>query len=442
MTRNTCTPGQTNDTASSSTTGPDGLVQQKSEFSPSVTLFALDSLGPNGSAELRRSPRKRAKIEYDESAIEDSHLEVARVSPLIALKNKIAQGKGKDSSKGQGQRRRPEEKIANTSRRAKGKAKVSSTPVKAKAKAKPKTPKAIPSTLANPHPAPEHWEEVYDLIKDMRSRIVAPVDTMGCDQAQYKESEPRNRRFATLVSLMLSSQTKDEVTDAAVTKLRAAVGGTLSIENVINADNDTIAEAINKVGFWRRKTEYIKQTALKLRSSFSSDVPKTVDELCSLPGVGPKMAFLALQVAWDLNHGIGVDVHVHRITNRLGWHRRPTKTPEETRLNLQSWLPKDRHREINHMLVGFGQVVCTPVNPKCGECVLSTNGLCPSARVVSEKDGKKKVTTVAGSRKRKVKIELEGDDGTGETRIKLEEALKDETLIKMEDTGVKVEGFD
>jgi len=133
---------------------------------------------------------------------------------------------------------------------------------------------------------------------------------------------------------------------------------------------------------------YIKQAAEKLRDEFDSDVPKTVDELCSLPGVGPKMAFLALQVAWDLNHGIGVDVHVHRITNRLGWHRKPTKTPEETRLNLQSWLPKDRHREINHMLVGFGQVICQPVNPKCGECVLSTEGLCPSAKVVNPK-GKK-----------------------------------------------------
>lgn len=56
------------------------------------------------------------------------------------------------------------------------------------------------------------------------------------------------------------------------------------------------------------------------------------------------------------NHGIGVDVHVHRITNRLGWHKPPSKTPEETRLNLQSWLPKDLHKEINHLLVGFGQV--------------------------------------------------------------------------------------
>ncbi len=118
---------------------------------------------------------------------------------------------------------------------------------------------------------------------------------------------------------------------------------------------------------------YIKQAAQKLRDEFDSDVPKTVDELCSLPGVGPKMAFLALQIAWNLyvpldrlnsyllpfairNHGIGVDVHVHRITNRLGWHKPPTKTPEETRLNLQSWLPTELHPDINHMLVGFGQV--------------------------------------------------------------------------------------
>ena len=87
-----------------------------------------------------------------------------------------------------------------------------------------------------------------------------------------------------------------------------------------------------------------------MRDEFDSDVPKTVDELCSLPGVGPKMAFLCLHAAWDMcvislpapfpsryklvgirNVGIGVDVHVHRITNRLKWHKPPTKNPEETR---------------------------------------------------------------------------------------------------------------
>ncbi|KAG5337609.1 hypothetical protein C0989_009169 [Termitomyces sp. Mn162] len=287
---------------------------------------------------------------------------------------------------------------------------------KGSANKSPRKPKPIPQSLAIPHPAPEKWKETYDTIKQMRSHITAPVDTMGCDQAQFKETDPRNQRFATLISLMLSSQTKDEVTDAAVSKLRAALGGSLSVDGLIAADDATISDAIGKVGFWRRKTEYIKKAAQRLRDEFDSDVPKTVDELCSLPGVGPKMAFLALQVAWNLNVGIGVDVHVHRITNRLGWHKPPTKNPEETRLNLQSWLPTELHPHINHMLVGFGQVICTPVGPRCDLCELSTKGLCPSVQKTSKSKTRKAVTlaseastSVSGSLP-KVEIEIKAEE--------------------------------
>lgn len=173
---------------------------------------------------------------------------------------------------------------------------------------------------------------------------------------------------------MLSSQTKDEITDAAVKKLREAFGGSITVDALRNADDAVISQAIAKVGFWRRKTQYLKQTAQRLYDDFESDVPKTAEELCSLPGVGPKMSFLVLQVAWNLfvrfpvlqleseyqityrNVGIGVDVHVHRITNRLKWHKPPTKSPEETRVNLESWLPVELHPKINLLLVGFGQV--------------------------------------------------------------------------------------
>ena len=126
---------------------------------------------------------------------------------------------------------------------------------------------------------------------------------------------------------MLSSQTKDEVTDAAVDKLRVALGGTVSLDALLAAEEHVIADSINKVGFWRRKTQsvrspfllpwapvsglieeyrYIRQAAQRLRDDFDSDVPKTVDELCSLPGVGPKMAFLCLHAAWDMYvfHGL------------------------------------------------------------------------------------------------------------------------------------------
>jgi len=266
--------------------------------------------------------------------------------------------------------------------------------VKKEGSASPKKHKPIQQALETPHPPPARWSETYGTIKDMRSRIVAPVDTMGCSRAQLEETIPQNQRFATLVSLMLSSQTKDEVTFAAVAKLREAVGGRLSVDAVLQADDSAISEAICKVGFWRRKTQYLKQATQRLRDEFNSDVPKTVDELCSLPGVGPKMAFLCLQDAWKLNAGIGVDVHVHRITNRLGWHKPPTKTPEETRLNLQSWLPLELHPEINALLVGFGQTICLPVGPRCDSCELSDD-LCPSARKGKSKSKKEKVVVAA-----------------------------------------------
>jgi endonuclease-3 len=79
------------------------------------------------------------------------------------------------------------------------------------------------------------------------------------------------------------------------------------------------------------------------------------------------MAYLCMSAAWGRIEGIGVDVHVHRITNLWGWHK--TRMPEETRTTLEAWLPKDRWHEINHLLVGFGQTICLPVGRRCGECV-------------------------------------------------------------------------
>jgi len=214
---------------------------------------------------------------------------------------------------------------------------------------------------------------------------------------------------------MLSSQTKDEVVDAAVSKLQTALGGSLSIQGMIDAEEDAIAEAIAKVGFWRKKIGYLKKTALKLRDEFDSEIPKTKEELCSLPGVGPKMAYLTLRIAWKLNHGIAVDVHVHRITNLLGWHKPPTKNPEQTRLNLESWLPKELWGEINHLLVGFGQIVCLPVSPRCDACDLSTKALCPSAQKVINTKNRKEIVYSSPEeygypKKLEVKLEKEHEE--------------------------------
>ncbi|KAH9961049.1 DNA glycosylase [Russula dissimulans] len=362
------------------------LVSQRSSAHPAVTLLKLedpDDVSVPGPSAVRRP--KRVKVEVDNKTEEVVDADSADGEFFLPVPTSDSEGPTSKGKRARSPSRSGRTRFASRS---------------------PRKPKAIKQALETPHPAPVRWRETYDAIKEMRSRFPAPVDTMGCDTAKWKETDPRNKRFATLISLMLSSQTKDEVTDAAVDKLRSAFGGTLSLEALLAAEEHVIADAINKVGFWRRKTQYIRQAAQRLQNDFDSDVPKTVDELCSLPGVGPKMAFLCLHAAWDINVGIGVDVHVHRITNRLKWHKPLTKNPEETRLNLQSWLPTEFHKEINYLLVGFGQVICLPVGPRCDLCTLSTQKICPSAQTVA-KSRAKKSTTLQPESGPKIEIAIE-----------------------------------
>ncbi|XP_055614007.1 endonuclease III-like protein 1 [Uranotaenia lowii] len=88
------------------------------------------------------------------------------------------------------------------------------------------------------------------------------------------------------------------------------------------------------------------------------------------------MAHLCMRSAWDIVTGIGVDTHVHRISNWLLWVPRETKTPEETRVALEKWLPFELWEEVNQLLVGFGQTTCTATYPRCNEC--SNADICPA----------------------------------------------------------------
>jgi endonuclease-3 len=224
---------------------------------------------------------------------------------------------------------------------------------------------------------PPDWERVYELTREMRLRTPAAVDTMGCERLADKTDTPKNQRFQTLVSLMLSSQTKDTVTAAAVRAMQSGLPGGLTLESILAVKSDVLNAYIGKVGFHNTKTKNIKLAAEILRDKFGGDIPSTIEGMMSLPGVGPKMSYLLMSCAWSRHEGIGVDVHVHRITNLWRWHK--TKNPEETRAALQSWLPKDKWHEINWLLVGFGQAICLPVGRKCGSCTVGLSGLCPSA---------------------------------------------------------------
>ncbi|BDD57789.1 Endonuclease III-like protein 1 [Monascus purpureus] len=247
---------------------------------------------------------------------------------------------------------------------------------------------------------PPNWEIMYNAVKKMREENpTAPVDSVGCAELYWRGSSPRDRRFQTLIALMLSSQTKDTTTAVAMQRLHTELGdggavhveptdikkeedvkpftdSTLNLENILAVSPERLNELIRVVGFHNNKTKYIKAAALILRDQYNSDIPPTAEELMKLPGVGPKMAYLCMSAAWGKDEGIGVDVHVHRITNLWGWNK--TKTPEETRKALQSWLPRNKWHEINKLLVGLGQTVCLPVGRRCGDCCLSGMGLCKS----------------------------------------------------------------
>ncbi|KAK5124628.1 hypothetical protein LTR85_001341 [Meristemomyces frigidus] len=270
---------------------------------------------------------------------------------------------------------------------------------------------------------PEDWERVYDITAAMRKRVLAPVDTMGCESLAEDHRSPRDRRLQTLVALMLSSQTKDTVTAVAMKNLQAHLpGGVFNLEALLEVDPVELNRLIEKVGFHNNKTKFIKAVAVILRDKFGGDIPDSIEGLISLPGVGPKMGYLCLSAAWGRDEGIGVDVHVHRITNLWRWHK--TSTPEQTRAELEAWLPREKWHGINHLLVGFGQTICLPVGRRCGECDLAKEKLCPSA--VASSPVKKRVKKQIG-----VKIETDGRE---------DEALKmEEVKVEGDDVGVKVE---
>lgn len=226
------------------------------------------------------------------------------------------------------------------------------------------------SKLSFSEEKPVNWEMVLGNLREMRKDFDAPVDTMGCHKCHDESASPNTIRYQALLSLMLSSQTKDQVTHAAMLKLRQHG---CTIDNILATTDEELGKLIYPVGFWKSKVKYIKKTTEMLKNEFDGDIPKTVKDLCKLPGVGPKMAHLCMKTAWNEVTGIGVDTHVHRICNRLGWVQ--SKTPEDTRKALEAWLPKELWSEVNHLLVGFGQQICQPIKPQCPTCL--NRDLCP-----------------------------------------------------------------
>jgi endonuclease-3 len=130
-----------------------------------------------------------------------------------------------------------------------------------------------------------------------------------------------------------------------------------------------IERAIYPVSFFRTKTKSIQSICERLIADFSGEVPSDLDVLLTLPGVGRKTANIVVTMAFG-KPGIAVDIHVHRISNRLGYVR--TKTPDETEMTLRKKLPPQYWLIINDLLVAYGQNLCKPISPFCSRCSIAT----------------------------------------------------------------------
>ena len=176
--------------------------------------------------------------------------------------------------------------------------------------------------------------------------------------------------FQVLIATLLSARTQDATTHAASTRLfkRARTPRAM-----MKLPVEEIEQLIYPVGFYKTKARHVKACCEQLVARFGGRVPGTLEELVTLPGVGRKTANLVLILAFRSRQNICVDIHVHRISNRLGWVQ--TRDPEATEQALYAATDRRWWPVINQYLVTWGQNVCRPVHPRCGDCAIAQH--CP-----------------------------------------------------------------
>jgi len=194
-------------------------------------------------------------------------------------------------------------------------------------------------------------------------KIVQILKDANQPQSEFvKLMDSFNDPFLVLISCILSLRTNDKTTYPATLRM-LELGKTP--QEFAKADVNELAQAIFPVGFYKNKAAQIVELSKKLMEKYDSKVPDTIEKLIEFKGVGRKTANLVLARGFS-KPAICVDVHVHRIFNRIGYVK--TKTPDETEFALRIKLPEKFWIEINTLLVTHGQNICKPINPKCSMC--------------------------------------------------------------------------
>jgi endonuclease-3 len=168
--------------------------------------------------------------------------------------------------------------------------------------------------------------------------------------------------FKVLISTILSARAKDEVTEVISEELFRKYPTAAKLADARKAD---VVKIIRRIGFFNNKSRNIINAAKMVRDGFGGKVPKDMEKLLQIPGVGRKVANCVLVYAYG-RQAIPVDTHVFRVSNRLGWVR--TRTPEETEIALMKIVPKMHWNVVNEAFVSHGKSICVPVSPYCSKC--------------------------------------------------------------------------
>ena len=208
-------------------------------------------------------------------------------------------------------------------------------------------------------------QKVWPLLK----RQVGSLHLPWLENMASRERDP----FKILISCILSLRTQDRTTGEASERLFALAE---TPKKMAMLSVGEIEKAIYPVGFYKVKAQRIKDMSREISWKYHSKVPDELEELLKLKGVGRKTANLVVTLGYS-KPGICVDTHVHRINNRWGLVK--TKTPEETEFALRKYLPHKYWKEINGLLVAFGQGVCRPISPLCSQCDIEA--YCPKVGV-------------------------------------------------------------
>lgn len=172
--------------------------------------------------------------------------------------------------------------------------------------------------------------------------------------------------FEALILTILSAQTTDRAVNAVRDDLFSRYP---TPEALAGAEPEEVEPIIKSIGFHHAKARYIVGTARKVVSEFGGEVPRTMEELRSLPGVGRKTANIVLSHAFGINVGIAVDTHVRRVSKRIGFTE--STNPDVIERDLMALFPEEVWQDINYLLIRHGREICTAQNPKHEACFVA-----------------------------------------------------------------------